>query len=98
MDGLDNRKISWPIAGNPPEHAERVGKGTFLRASFLRAERKIRSTESWRVSERTERKKEEDEKEIRRKRKRGRGRKELKRECTTIKSFSSVVIAFLSCK
>lgn len=20
MDGLDNRKISWPIAGNPPEH------------------------------------------------------------------------------
>lgn len=32
MDGLDNRKISWPIAGNPPEHTERVGEGTFLRA------------------------------------------------------------------
>lgn len=46
MDGLDNRKISWPIAGNPPEHTERVGKGTFLRAAFLRrAQRKIRGTD-----------------------------------------------------
>lgn len=60
MDGLDNRKISWPIAGNPPEHTERVGKGTFLRASFLRrAERKIRGTESRPVGERTETEKKE---------------------------------------
>lgn len=42
MDGLDNRKISWPIAGNPPEHTERVGKGTFLRAFAKGAEENSR--------------------------------------------------------
>lgn len=49
MDGLDNRKISWPIAGNPPEHTENeLEKELSFGLSFLRrARRKIRGTESW---------------------------------------------------
>jgi len=82
MDGLDNRKISWPIAGNPSEHTERVGKGTFLRASFRRAERKIRGTESWPVGERTERGKKKDDEE---KETQGKREEEIIRECSRIK-------------
>jgi len=84
MDGLDNRKISWPIAGNLPERTERVGKGTFLRVSFLRrAERKIRGTEVL-VRERKEKRKKTMKKKHR-ERERERERRKGLQKCSTIK-------------